>query len=452
MQTNNKMAVAPVGRLIWQMSMPPLISMFLQYSYNLIDSAFIARLSENALTAVSLSFPITTLMNAASIWIGVGVNVLIAGYLGEKKQDEANTTVTHGLLLAFGIGALFNLLSLLIMKSYFGAFTNNEEIYQLSIAYMSVCSFMQIPNMVHIAIQKMIQATGNMVAPMWFQIAGVVVNFIFDPLLIFGIGVFPAMGIRGAAVATVAGYLLSMILAFALLLGKKQKVQIKIKGFHLQKWLIGRIFALGLPSFIMNALSSFMVTFVNFFLVAYSNTAIAFFGAYFKVQQLIVMTVNGLIQGCLPIMRFNYGAGNRERLHSAFRHGTALASGMMTLGTLTIILFPAQLLGLFTASEAMRSFGISAMRIMSVSCLFCGWSTMISTYLQATEQVIPSMLIQLLRQFLLLIPFMRGLEKLLKITGIWLSFPVTETATFVLALLIFRAGRKKETLEAITNE
>ena len=150
MQTNNKMAVAPVGKLIWQMSIPPLISMFLQYSYNLIDSAFVARLSENALTAVSLSFPITTLMNAASIWIGVGVNVLIAGYLGQKKQDDANTTVTHGLLLAFGIGALLNLLALLIMKPYFRAFTNNEEIYQLSIAYMSVCSFMQIPNMVHL--------------------------------------------------------------------------------------------------------------------------------------------------------------------------------------------------------------------------------------------------------------------------------------------------------------
>jgi Na+-driven multidrug efflux pump len=183
------------------------------------------------------------LMNAASIWIGVGVNVLIAGYLGQKKQDEANETVTHGLLLAFGIGALLNLMSLLIMKPYFRAFTNNEEIYQLSIAYMSVCSFMQIPNMVHIAIQKMIQATGNMVAPMWFQIAGVVVNFVFDPILIFGIGIFPAMGIRGAAVATVAGYLLSMILAFALLLGKKQKVQVKIKDFHLKKQMIYRIFA-----------------------------------------------------------------------------------------------------------------------------------------------------------------------------------------------------------------
>lgn len=414
MQTNNKMAVAPVGKLIWQMSIPPLISMFLQYSYNLIDSAFVARLSENALTAVSLSFPITTLMNAASIWIGVGVNVLIAGYLGQKKQDEANATVTHGLLLAFGIGALLNLMSLLIMKPYFRAFTNNEEIYQLSIAYMSVCSFMQIPNMVHIAIQKMIQATGNMVAPMWFQIAGVVVNFVFDPILIFGIGIFPAMGIRGAAVATVAGYLLSMILAFALLLGKKQKVQVKIKGFHLKKQMIYRIFAFGLPSFIMNALSSFVVTFVNLFLVAYSDTAIAFFGA-----------------------------GNSERLHSAFRYGTVLVTGMMILGTLAVLLFPAQILGLFTASEAMRSFGISAMRIMAASYLFCGLSTMISTYFQTTEKVGSSMAIQLCRQMLFLVPALWCLDKLFQLNGIWLAFPVAETATLLVALVMMAWHRRK---------
>ena len=440
MQTNNKMAVAPVGKLIWQMSIPPLISMFLQYSYNLIDSAFVAQLSENALTAVSLSFPITTLMNAASIWIGVGVNVLIAGYLGKKEQDNADTVVTHGLLLAFGIGALLNLFALLIMRPYFWAFTSNEEIYQLSIAYMSVCSFMQIPNMVHIAIQKMIQATGNMVAPMWFQIAGVVVNFVLNPILIFGIGIFPAMGILGSAVATVAGYLLSMILALALLLGKKQKVKVKIEGFHLQKQMIGRIFALGLPSFIMNALSSFMVTFVNLFLVAYSDTAIAFFGAYFKV---IVMTVNGLIQGCLPVMRFNYGAGNRERLHSAFRYGTALVTGMMILGTLAVILFPAQILGLFTASEAMRSFGISAMRIMAASYLFCGLSTMISTYFQATEKVGSSMAIQLCRQMFFLVPSLWCLDKLFHLNGIWLAFPVAETATLLVALVIMAWHRRK---------
>ena len=446
MSTENKMSKLSVNKLIIQMSLPPLFSMFLQYSYNFIDSIFIAKLGEDALAAVSLSFPITTLMNSLSVWIGVGVNVMIAGYLGKKENSKANSTVTLGLLLSFLIGTLVNIIILLTTKPYYEAFTNNAAILEYGLEYMSICAFMQVPNMVHISIQKMLQATGNMLAPMWFQTAGVIFNFVFDPLLIFGIGPFPKMGISGAALATVLGFTLSMVIALIMLLFTKQDVKFTIKDFHFDFKMVGTVFAYGLPSFIMNALSSFMVTFVNFFLVAYSDTAIAFFGAYFKVQQLIVMTVNGLIQGCLPIMRFNYGAGNRDRLHSAFRYGTALVSGMMILGTLTVIPFPAQLLGLFTASEAMRSFGISAMRIMAVSYLFCGWSTMISTYLQATEQVFPSMLIQLLRQFLLLIPFMWGLEKLLKITGIWLSFPVTETATFVLALLIFRAGRKKETL------
>ena len=440
MQAENKMAVTPIGKLICQMLVPPLISMFLQYSYNLVDSIFVARLSEDALTAVSLSFPITTLMNAASIWIGVGVNVLIAGYLGKKEQNNANTVVTHGIFLSFIVGALLNILSLLIMKPYFMAFSSNEEIYKLSIAYMSICSFMQIPNMVHISIQKIIQATGNMVTPMWFQIAGVVVNFIFNPILIFGIGTFPAMGICGSALATVAGYLVSMILAFALLLGTKQKVQLKIKGVHWQKQIIGKIFALGLPSFIMNALSSFMVTFVNLFLIAYSATAIAFFGAYFKVQQLIIMTVNGLIQGCLPVMSFNYGAKNRERLHLAFSYGTILVSIMMIIGTIVVIVYPSQILKLFAASDEMCSFGISAMRIMAVSYLFCGISTMISTYFQATEKVLSSIGIQLCRQLILFVPAMWCLDKVFQMNGIWYAFPVTEGITLIFALVLMVLG------------
>ena len=440
MQAENKMAVMPIGKLICQMSAPPLISMFLQYSYNLIDSIFVAKLGENALTAVSLSFPITTLMNAASIWIGVGVNVLIAGYLGGKAQDKADSVVTHGILLSFVVGALLNILLLLIMKPYFRAFTGNEEIYKLSIAYMGLCSLMQIPNMVHIAIQKMIQATGNMVAPMWFQIAGVVVNFILNPILIFGIGAFPALGICGSALATVAGYMVSMILAFALLLGTKQKVHFQIKGFRLQKQIIGRIFAFGLPSFIMNALSSFMVTFVNLFLAAYSATAIAFFGAYFKIQQLIVMTVNGLIQGCLPVMSFNYGAGNRERLNLAFRYGTILVSIMMIIGTIVVTVYPSQILKLFAASDEMCSFGISAMRIMAVSYLFCGISTMISTYFQATGNVLSSIGIQLCRQLILFVPAMWCLDKVFQMNGIWYAFPVTEGITLIFALVLMVLG------------
>ena len=190
----------------------------------MLDSAFVARLSENALTAVSLSFPITTLMNAVSIWIGVGINVLIAGHLGKREQEEANKTVTLGLILSFLVGIILNITVLLIIPQYFKSFTENNDIYTLCMEYMGVYSFMQIPNMVHIVIQKMIQATGNMIEPMLFQLTGVITNFIFDPLLIFGIGFFPAMGIKGAATATILGYSVSMVLAFIMFLKAKHKM------------------------------------------------------------------------------------------------------------------------------------------------------------------------------------------------------------------------------------
>ena len=443
METDNKMGQEPINKLILQMSMPPLFSMFLQYSYNLVDSMFVAKINEQALAAVSLSFPITTLMNALSIWLGVGVNVRIASYLGQKRQEKADRVATLGLIVSVILGICVNLFVLAVMKPYYRAFTNDAQIFSYGMTYMQICAFMQIPNMVHILIQKELQATGNMLAPMWFQIAGVVFNFIFDPLLIFGIGPFPKMGIAGAALATVLGYTLSMLIALVMILFTKQKVRLQFQGFRIEGKMLGDVFASGLPSFIMNALGSFMVTFVNIFLVAYSDTAVAFFGAYFKVQQLIVMTVNGLIQGCLPVMRFNYGAGNSERLHSAFRYGTVLVTGMMILGTLAVLLFPAQILGLFMASEAMRSFGISAMRIMAASYLFCGLSTMISTYFQATEKVGSSMAIQLCRQLLFLVPALWCLDKLFHLNGIWLAFPVAETATLLVALVMMAWHRRK---------
>ena len=340
METDNKMGQEPINKLILQMSMPPLFSMFLQYSYNLVDSMFVAKINEQALAAVSLSFPITTLMNALSIWLGVGVNVRIASYLGQKRQEKADRVATLGLIVSVILGICVNLFVLAIMKPYYRAFTNDAQIFSYGMTYMQICAFMQIPNMVHILIQKELQATGNMLAPMWFQIAGVVFNFIFDPLLIFGIGPFPKMGIAGAALATVLGYTLSMLIALVMILFTKQKVRLQFQGFRIEGKMLGDVFASGLPSFIMNALGSFMVTFVNIFLVAYSDTAVAFFGAYFKVQQLIVMTVNGLIQGCLPIMGFNYGAGKKDRLQQSYRSGRKIATCMMAVGTLLVLVFP----------------------------------------------------------------------------------------------------------------
>ena len=194
MNAENKMAYRPINKLILQMSAPPLISMFLQYSYNLVDSMFVAKINEQSLAAVSLSFPITTLMNALSIWIGVGVNVLIAGYLGQNKQKKADSAATLGLLLSLSVGVAVTIATLFIIKPYYTTFTQNNEIFKYGLRYMKICAYMQIPNMVHIAIQKMLQATGNMIAPMWFQIIGVMFNFIFDPLLIFGVGPFPGNG------------------------------------------------------------------------------------------------------------------------------------------------------------------------------------------------------------------------------------------------------------------
>ena len=438
MESENKMAYKPIHKLILQMSAPPLISMFLQYSYNLVDSMFVAKINEQALAAVSLSFPITTLMNALSIWIGVGVNVLIAGYLGQNRQEKADSAATLGLLLAFIAGTAVNIAALFFIKPYYTAFTDNRMIFQYGISYMQICAYMQVPNMVHIAIQKILQATGNMIAPMWFQLAGVLFNFIFDPLLIFGIGPFPQMGIAGAALATVFGYTLSMLIALVQLIFTKQRVKLKLKGWHLEPEMLKKIFSYGLPSFIMNALGSFMVNFVNLFLVHYSDTAVAFFGAYFKVQQLIVMTVNGLIQGCLPIMRFNYRADKRERLWQTYKTGTLIATIMMLIGACLLLYFPNGILSLFSASQEMRSLGIPAMRIMSLGFVFSGLSTMIATYEQATDRVVPSMTIQLLRQGILLIPLMWILNHIFKMTGIWIAFPVTELIVCVLAGLFLR--------------
>ncbi len=443
MESENKMAYKPINKLILQMSAPPLISMFLQYSYNLVDSMFVAKINEQALAAVSLSFPITTLMNALSVWIGVGVNVLIAGYLGQNNRKKADSAATLGLLLSVLVGVTVNIAALLVIKPYYAVFTQNSEIYEYGLSYMKVCAYMQIPNMVHIAIQKMLQATGNMLAPMWFQIAGVLFNFIFDPLLIFGIGPFPEMGIAGAALATVLGYTLSMVIALIQLFFTKQKVKPLFKEYHFEPQMLKMLISYGLPSFIMNALGSFMVNFVNIFLVRYSDTAVAFFGAYFKVQQLIVMTVNGLIQGCLPIMRFNYRAKKEQRLWQTYKTGTFIATVMMLVGTLLVLCLPNEILSLFSASEEMRSFGVSAMRIMSLGFVLGGFSTMIATYEQATDSVVPSMTIQLLRQGVLLVPLMWLMNNALQITGIWLSFPVTELLVCGIALLFIKKDKAK---------
>ena len=439
---SDKMGAAPIPTLVWQMSLPPLISMFIQYSYNLVDSMFVAQVSEQALAAVSLSFPITTLMNALSIWVGVAANVLIAGYRGQGDRRRANEATTLALLVSVVLGVASNFVVLLAVGPYYALFTQSQEILECGLAFMGVCAFMQVPNMVHIAIQKSLQATGNMLTPMWFQIAGVALNFALNPVLVFGLGPFPRMGVVGSAVATVLGYALSMTIALVLLFSGKQGVVPHLRGFRPSMRMVGRIFSYGLPSFVMNALGSFMVYCANLFLVAYSDTAVAFFGAYFKVQQLVVMTTNGLVQGALPIMRYNFKAGQRGRLKETFKVSLAAAVAMMLAGALLVSGLPGPILALFAASEQMRELGEGAMRIMAAGFVFNGVSTMVATYDQATDRVAFSMAIQLLRQGVLLVPLMWVLDQALGMTGIWLAFPVTEVVVCVLAVGVGLHGHR----------
>lgn len=436
--SKNKMEVMPILPLILNMSIPPLCSMFLQYTYNFVDCIFVSWIGEDALTAVSLSFPITTLMLAMSIGIGVGINVLISKNLGGKNFDEANSVVTHGLLISTVLGIILNLIILLIIKPYFRAIIQDYAIYSLALKYMTICAFLQVPNMIHIAIQKIIQGTGNMVAPMLFQMAGVLLNFVLDPILIFGFGPFPKMGIEGAAVSTVLGYTLSMILAFYVLIFTRQKVKIKIYDFKINLEIFKNIVILGLPSFIMNALGAFMVSFANMFLIVYSTTAVAFFGAYFKAQQVVVMTVNGLIQGCIPIMSFNYGAKNRDRLLDTFKKGTIIAVLLMALGALLLAVFPKQVLKIFMASDSMMELGVPALRIMVCSYIFNGISTMFASLMQSIGQVKYSVYINLSRQLVLLVPFMWIFTRFWGITGVWVAFPITEILTLLFCWHIYK--------------
>lgn len=434
----NKMETKPMLPLIVTMSVPPLISMFLQYTYNFVDCMFVSWISEDALTAVSLAFPITTLMIAMSIGTGVGVNVLIARYLGQKNQDMANSVVSNGIILSAACGVIVTIVVLLIMKPFFASFTEDPAIYDMAVDYMRICAFMEVSSMVHICIQKVLQGTGNMIAPMWFQIAGVLLNFVLDPLLIFGVWIFPEMGVEGAAVSTVCGYTFSMILAFYVLIFRKQKVKIKTKGFKLDFKIFKEIFVIGFPSFLMNALGAFMTYFTNLFLVLYSTTAVAFFGAYFKLQQVVIMTLNGLVQGCIPIMSYNYGAKNEKRLNQTFQYGNTIGILLTGVSIIILCLFPSQVLTAFNASEEMLSFGVPALRIMCISYVFAAIATMVASFMQSTKRVKFSLLINILRQFGLLIPAMWLLSKFMGMTGIWYAFIVAEVITAAISWVLYK--------------
>lgn len=445
-EQRNKMGTKPVFPLLMSMAFPPMLSMLIQSMYNIVDSMFVARFSQNALTAVSLAFPLQNLVLAVAVGAGVGVNSYISRKLGARDRDAANAAVTHGFLLSFAHAIFFVLFGLVAIKPFFRMFTDSPEIISLACDYSYIVVLGAFAQLFHIMVEKLLQSTGRMLAPMLLQTIGAIANIILDPILIFGLLGAPRMGVRGAAIATLMGQILSMTLSLLVFFLRDQDLRMDLKKFRPDLRAVAQIYAVGVPTMLMNALGSLLVTLLNSILIRFSELAVSVFGVYFKLQTFVFMPVSGLTQGALPIMGYNYGAQNRRRLLSTLRCAVLVAVGIMAAGNLLFVLIPDKLLLLFNASPEMLEMGVSALRIISCSYIFAAVGLIFSTMFQAVGKGSYSLTVFLMRQLIVVVPLAFLLSRTLGLNGIWLSFPIAEAAGAIAAVLFFLAFRRRDAI------
>lgn len=445
-EQRNKMGTKPVFPLLMSMAFPPMLSMLIQSMYNIVDSMFVARFSQNALTAVSLAFPLQNLVLAVAVGAGVGVNSYISRKLGARDRDAANAAVTHGFLLSFAHAIFFVLFGLVAIKPFFRMFTDSPEIVSLACDYSYIVVLGAFAQLFHIMVEKLLQSTGRMLAPMLLQTIGAIANIILDPILIFGLLGAPRMGVRGAAIATLLGQILSMTLSLLVFFLRDQDLRMDLKKFRPDLRAVAQIYAVGVPTMLMNALGSLLVTLLNSILIRFSELAVSVFGVYFKLQTFVFMPVSGLTQGALPIMGYNYGAQNRRRLLSTLRCAVLVAVGIMAAGNLLFVLIPDKLLLLFNASPEMLEMGTSALRIISCSYIFAAVGLIFSTMFQAVGKGSYSLTVFLMRQLIVVVPLAFLLSRTLGLNGIWLSFPIAEAAGAIAAVLFFLAFRRRDAI------
>ena len=431
----NKMGVMPLGKLIITMSLPIMLSMLVQALYNVVDSIFVARISENALTAVSMAFPIQNLMIAVASGTAVGVNALLSRALGAKKFERVNKIAESAVMLAFLSYLVFLLVGIFGAHAFFAAQTDIEEIVESGTIYVSICCCLSIGCFFQIMFERMLQATGRTVYTMITQGTGAIINIILDPILIFGLLGMPRMGVAGAALATVIGQIVAGIMAMTLNHRKNVEVHIQLKGFRPEGRLIGEIYKIGVPSIIMMAIGSIMNFGMNQILLAFSATATAVFGVYFKLQSFIFMPVFGLNNGIIPIIAYNYGAQNRKRVTGAVKHGLAYAVGIMTIGFLLFQCIPEELLLLFDASETMLSIGVPALRIISIHFFMAAFGIACGSIFQALGFAVYSMIISIARQLVVLLPVAYILAQFGNLNLVWWCFPIAEVVSLIMTIL-----------------
>ena len=440
----NKMGVMPVNKLLLSMSVPMMISMLVQALYNIVDSIFVAQISENAFTALSLAFPAQTLMIAVATGTGVGINALLSKSLGEKNFERANKTARNGIFLAICGFVVFAILGIFLSRQFFLWQTDVMEIVDYGTQYLSICCICSFGLFIEITMEKLLQSTGRTVLSMTTQMIGAVLNIILDPILIFGWFGLPAMGVAGAAIATVIGQIIAAIIAIILNVKKNQEINISLKGFRPSKKIIKKIYAVGLPSIIMASIGSAMTFMMNKILIAFTTTATAVFGAYFRLQSFIFMPVFGLNNGMVPIVAYNYGARKKDRIIKTIKLSVCYAVSLMLIGLAIFWIFPETLLGFFEASDMMLEIGVPALQTISLSFIFAGFSIITLSVCQALGHGFMGLVVSVVRQLVVLVPVAYLLSRTGVLSAIWWAFPIAEVVAVSLAAIFLRQVYRKE--------
>ncbi len=442
-QAQNKMGTMPVRKLLISMSLPMMASMLVQALYNIVDSIFVSRVSEAALTAVSISFPIQNLMISLGVGIGVGVNALLSKSLGEGNQKHAQRIALQGIFIELICCLIFILTGFFAMDVFFRGQTNDAEIIALGKDYLSICCIFSVGLFAQLIFERLLQATGRTMLSMISQCTGAITNILCDPLLIFGVPALgiPAMGVTGAAIATVFGQIVGGIVAIILNVRKNKELRFAVRGFRVDGKVCGSILYIGIPSAIMGSIGSFMTYGINKILFAFGEigkTAAAVFGIYFKLQSFVFMPVFGLNNGMVPIVSFNYGARRADRILQTVRLSAIYAVSIMVIGMAVVQLIPGQLLLLFDASEHMLRIGVPALRIISLCFVFAGFTIVCSSVFQALGNSFFSMIMSITRQLAVLLPAAYVLAHTIGLEAVWYAFPIAEVFCLVIAVIMLR--------------
>ena len=415
-----------------------MFSMLVQALYNIVDSIFVSRLGEYALSAVSLVYPIQLINISVGVGASIGLSSLISRRLGAKDIEAAQNAAEHGLFLALCHWVLLVLFGFFGSRPFAMAFSENATLIEPAVAYCSIVCIGSLFALCSSSMEKIMQAGGNMIAPMWCMLSGAVTNIILDPIMIFGYFGFPALGVAGAAVATVTGQFVTFLVANLFMRKLDLPVKVKYGRFAISGRTIKDIYQVGLPSMVMQSIGSVMTICLNAILIAFSEAAVAVLGVYFKLQSFVFMPVFGMNHGLMPIMGYNYGARSRGRLMKAYKLGILIALGIMLVGLVVFQLFPAQLMGLFKAEGDLLNVGIKALRTISLCFPLAAIGIITGTLFQATGRGVYSLLTSLLRQLIIIVPAAYILSKISGVMGVWYAFPLAEGFSLVFSLLMFR--------------